>query len=189
MPFGPFRTRFLSALLLAYLIAGCAGSPPATRVPFRSEYGVSRDAVLRYRIPIGWFDATADSQATGHAAWLLNNDYAASITVDEVHIEERARSSLKGNDLLQLGRLILPLMERERAALVLQSPELFTVEGKEYCGYEVVNTAERDTICVVLLDTGEKVYTVTLFFSGSKRAWARSDMTMLRDAFLTTLKW
>jgi len=80
-------------------------------------------------------------------------------------------------------------MERERAALVLQPPELLTLDGREYCCYEVVNTADRDTIGVVLLDTGERMYTVTLFFSGSKRGWARNDMTMLRDAFLTTLKW
>lgn len=189
MPFGPSRIWVLSTLLLASLIAGCAGSPPATRVSFHSEYGISRDAVLRYRIPVGWFDATADSQATGHAAWLLKNDYAASITVDEVHLEEHARSSIKENDLLQLGRLLLPLMERERAALVLQPPQLFTLEGREYCCYEVVNSADRDTISVVLLDTGERMYAVTLFFSGSKRGWAWSDMTMLRDAFLTTLQW
>ena len=80
--------RLLLLLCSALLLSGCAGSSRVAPGILHHPYATSRDGGLRYRLPAGWFDVTADPQSAGHALLLIRNDYRATIVVDESRQEE-----------------------------------------------------------------------------------------------------
>jgi hypothetical protein len=182
------RQRKLSLLILM-LLTGCSSSPTVVPVTLQPGYFVSRDGFLRYRVPSGWFDATADSQATGHTIWLLRNDYIVSITVDEIHLDTRARESLVQGSLLQLAQLTMPLVAADRAASVNQKPELSSINGKKFCTYELLANSQRDILRVILFDVDSKVYAATILFEGGKITMSREDIGSVQGSFIKNLRW
>jgi hypothetical protein len=171
------------------MIGGCATPSLTPTVPLHTEYFPSRDGVLQYRLPSGWFDATTDSQAVGHAIWLLRDDYAVSLMVDEMHIDDAARQTLGPEGLLQLAQLNMPLMAGDKAAMIQESPHVFRINGKEFCSYVLITSTARDTLRVVLFDTGTRVYTVMVLVQGGQRGISEGDVASLQDGFLKTLRW
>ena len=167
------------ALLLA---AGCAGVPDVAREPATS---VSRDGVLRYQLPDGWFDATADSQAAGHAVWLLSNDYTMSVTVDQIRLDPRARADIGTEDLLRLSELVMSLVAADRSAQVVEEPTVREFNGTSYCMFALLTEA-GETLHVAVMDTGERAYTAT-FFRASGAGGA--DLIPVERSFLGALRW
>jgi len=177
----------LCVLVAALLIGGCSAEPASTRVRFHPDYRLSRDGALGYRLPAGWFDVTADSQATGRAIWLVRNDYGASITVEEVYLMDRAKGELGDDPLLHLAELTLPLVAGERWATVLRPPERFTLSGREYCAYELVTGERPEHLRVVLFEAGRRIYAVTFYGDGT--AAARAGISAVQEPFLRGLRW
>jgi len=152
-------------------------------------YHSSRDGDLHYRLPVGWFDATSDSQATRHAIWVLRNDYGASITVEEINLDASARKELGEKKLLRLAQLTMPLLANDRSAAVQETPALFNVRGREYCAFELVTFPSDDTLRVVLFDTGQRTYTATFYTKGVEGEKRSEESRAVQEGFLHSLRW
>ena len=174
-------------LALALMLAGCSSAPETVRVQFHGDYHRSRDGTLGYRLPAGWFDVTADSQATGRAIWLVLNDYGASITVEEVYLMARAEGELGEEPLLHLAQLTLPLVAGARSAGVLQQPKRFRLNGREYCAYELVSREGSEHLRVVLFRARHRVYAVTFYGDGTEASAVA--LGALEEPFLRMLRW
>jgi hypothetical protein len=179
--------RLVCLLAGVLLVGGCASEPASTHARLHGEDRLSRDGVLHYRLPVGWFDVTADSQATGRAIWLVRNDYGASITVEQVYLMGRAEEELGEEPLLHLAQLTLPLVAGPRAATVKRAPELFRLGSRQYCGYALVTAERAEQMQVVLFDVGSRVYAVTFFGDGSPAATA--GISAVQEPFLRALRW
>jgi hypothetical protein len=177
--------RFRCGLLLALLLAGCTTSRFSTSL-LHPPYTTSPDGLLHYRLPLGWFDASSDSQATGHAVLLIRNDYGATIAVDEVYLDSAARILLHREGLFQAAQLMLSLTSWERGTVLTIPPHRIWLNGLECYRYTMEVTATHDTLDVTLLNAGEKVYAVSGLLSprGTGGFFER-----LQDSFITTLRW
>lgn len=180
----------LSAVLImmAGLGTGCASTSYPTPV-FHTPYFASRDSVFQYRLPAGWFDATADSQASGHAVWLLRNDYTASIAVTEVHLDPDAREDLRAGGIMHLATLSMALAAGGKPYVLQQSPEAIKINGRPSCIYQLMASPANDILRVVLMDAGERVYMTTALVSGETKRGVRSEVFAVEDAFLGSLRW
>ena len=175
-------------LLLLFLLFGCSSGPRVATTNLRAGYFPSRDGALQYRLPVGWFDATADSQATGHVIWLMRNDYGASITVDEVRLDAAARMEIERGGLLQLAQLVMSLTTGDRGAMLVEPPNMVVVNGRQFCRYEMVASSTRDTLRMTLFDTGGKAYVVTALLQ-DKGASRDPQFASIQENFLSTLRW
>lgn len=171
------------------LLTGCSTTPPLTSVSSRPAVFTSRDGVLHYRLPAGWFDATADSLANEHVVWLLRYDYAVSLTVDEIHLDAQARRQLGNENLQQLARLTLPLVAGDKAAVVHHAPELFSVDGREFCSFELVMPGSGKRLRRVLFDTGAKSYDISIVYEEKEKGGNAYDVGALQDGFVKSLRW
>ena len=176
-------------LLLLGMACGCSRPPYSSTSTTTSRVFVSRDGMLHYRLPIGWFDATADSQAVGHEVLLLRSDYAATIAVNEIRVDAQARRQLERGGLLQLAQLTMGLAGGGTPVVLQQSPELFVLNGRQFCAYELIISGARDVLRVVLFDTGTKVYAVHALVPGDKARNTADDVFAVQQDFLDGLRW
>ena len=173
---------FLTALLFG---AGCAGAPPASLSSLPSF--LSRDRAVHYRIPSGWFDATADSAAIPRTVFLVRADYAGSIAVRELHIDAAARRDLDRTGMLQIARLAAALETGSGRGVIVRAPESIRVNGREGATYELeFGAGER--VRTVLVDTGARVYSVAALVNATA-AGAAGDVFAALEAFLQALAW
>ncbi len=177
---------FLALLLAALLWPGC-GAPPPAPSRLSASYNISRDGYLHYRIPIGWYDVTADSQSHGNAIWLLRNDYAATITVNEIRIDESARGEIAQQGLSTLARLTMFLSSQDKGALLQKPPEDFMLNDRRCCSYELVMPKNGDILRTVLYDVGGKVYAVAALRTGGAKD--ASELMDVQMSFLEGLRW
>jgi hypothetical protein len=174
--------------MLALLAAGCASTTRVETGLFSPAVSTTRDGGLQYRLPAGWFDATADPQAAGHAAWLMRSDYGATIALDEVRLDPGARTEIRRAGLLPLSYLVISLTTGDRGTVLLDPPALVTINGREMCRYTMVVSETKDTLLVTVVDTGERVYTVTALDAG-KGNGEGAPLSSLAEAFVGTIRW
>jgi hypothetical protein len=179
----------LVAVLLA-LLSGCAPSSRLGTNVLQPSYAVSRDGQLQYRLPVGWFDATADTQAVGHAVWLMRSDYGATLAVDEVRLDAGARQLVSGGDggLLQLAQLVISLTAGDRGAVLIDAPVAVTLNSRTVCRYTLLVSDSKDTLHVILVDTGRNTYTVTALRS-EKHQGQDIPLGVVADNFVAALRW
>jgi hypothetical protein len=189
MPAAPVWRTLLCSALPVIVLAACGGPSEVARVPMQPAYHTSRDGDLHYRLPVGWFDATSDSQATRHAIWVLRNDYGASITVEGINLDASAGQELGEKKLLQLAQLTMPLLANDRSAAVQEAPALFSVRGREYCAFELVTFPSDDTLRVVLFDTGRRTYTATFYTKAVVGGTNSEELRAVQEGFLGSLRW
>jgi hypothetical protein len=184
----PLERSFPLALFLAIILlaAGC-GAPPPPPPSFSTTFSIARDGYLHYRLPAGWFDVTADSQAHGNAIWLLRSDYAATMTVNEIRIDTIARREIQHQGLIPLARLTMFLSTKEKGALLQRPPEEFQVQGHRCCSYELLIPSTGDLLRTILLDSGEKIYAVSALGTGGTNKG--EDLAAVQMAFLEALRW
>jgi hypothetical protein len=175
-------------MLLVSLFSGCASTSRIPRAVLNAPYCVSRDGGLQYRLPVGWFDASADSQAVGHAIWLMRADYGATIVVDQVSLDRGARADIAGERLLQLAQLLISLTAGDRGAVLIEAPVLIPLNGTMTCRYALLASEGRDTLQVTLLDTGTRVYTLTALRSGKEREGG-TNLAVVMEKFIAALRW
>ncbi len=189
MPVASVWRTLLCFTVPVILLAACGGPAEVARIPLQPAYHSSRNGDLHYRLPVGWFDATSDSQATRHAIWVLRNDYGASITVEEINLDASARMELGEKKLLQLAQLTMPLLANDRSAAVQEAPVLFSVRGREYCVFELVTFPSDDILRVVVFDTGQRTYTATFYTKGEGDGMSREELRAVQEGFLRSLRW
>jgi len=171
--------------VLSLLIMACAST---SRVPdFSKEYYTSRNGQLRYKLPIGWLNATNDSLSSSAVVWLVRNDFAATLSVKEVVIDAETRHEVQRTGLKRVAELTLALASGERGGSVVDPPQMTSLGGRTACAYEYMTSHPNDRIRVILIDTGSTVYDVSLLMTES--AGSKTDGTALQEAFVRTLVW
>lgn len=165
---------------------GCA-TPPPSPPPLSTTFSIARDGYLHYRLPAGWYDVTADSQAHGNTVWLLRSDYAATITVNEIRIDANAREEINRQGLIPLARLTMFLSTQDKGALLQRPPEEFTLRGYSCCSYELEMPVTGDVLRTILLDAGGRVYAVAALRTGGKSDEAEVEGVQM--IFVEALRW
>lgn len=171
------------------LVVGCASTPPTASPALYAPYLLSRDGALRYRVPAGWFPANTDSTEPEKLVFLVRNDYAGSLTVHEVHLDDNARSHLDGGGLLPLAQLTASLEAGSKSGILSSGPTMVRLNGKEVCSYEMEFRQNGDKMRVVLVDAGGHVYSVAALVNGSVGMRAVGEILTAQQAFVATLKW
>jgi hypothetical protein len=173
-------------LLAAAFIAGCAAPPSTATLPFSSDDHLARDGQLRYRVPAGWSDVTADSASAGHLVWLLRRDLHATLTVDPVHLDVDARNALADGALLELARLQIALASGARSVSVTRPPTLQTFDGRQVCVYEYAVAPSGEAVRTMLVDADALVYAVHALREGGT---AIDDLETVQRGFVRLLRW
>lgn len=181
----PFCRVALAPLLAGFLLGCSTGSSP----PFHAPYFTARDGGFSYRIPAGWYDASADSQSAGHAVWLLRDDYGATIAVNELYVDSAARSVLRDDGMSQLATLSMMLAAAGNPYTLEQAPQTSRINGKVSCTYQLTTSPGNDALRVVLVDTGRKVYMVTALVPGETMGAVRNHVFDVQEEFLNTVRW
>lgn len=181
--------RATALLLIAALsLFGCAGAPRFAEVPLQSSYTVSRAGLLHYKVPVGWFDATSDSQSVATEIWLVKNDYAAMISVSEIVIDTETRQAIKREGLIRLASLSISLSGSDGSATLIDPPETLPVDGTNSCSYTVFKPISNDTVRVVLIPAGERVFEVVALTSGKQRRVSTREVFSAQQSFLRGLR-
>lgn len=186
------RAHAARLLLLLVLLPIACAAPPPPRVTISDSilyphYFPAAGGVLRFRIPAGWFDVTADSQRNGTIIWLVRSDYASAITVSEVHLDEQARQEVHRGGLLPLARAMAGLTGGEGAATMVEAPRPLSLGGAACCSYQT-RPSPRDEAQTILLDTGERIYAVVAMRPLGDRS-PGSDVLQIQQAFVAALRW
>ncbi len=176
----------LHSLLLAGVLAGCAGGREAAPSSVSSPLMTARDGAFAYRIPLGWFDASADSQAQGHIVLLIRNDYGATIAVDEVQVDDAARGEIRRNGLLPAAQLLLSLTSWEQRAVLADAPHMVALGDREGCRYSMVSGDAGDTVEVTVVEARGRVFAVTVLLTEKQRT---GGVQAVRENFLETVRW
>jgi hypothetical protein len=185
---GPLRAApLLWAALLLYT-QGCAPTREANGPTLSPSYRTSKDGGFSYRLPSGWFDASADSQARGHSALLIRNDYRATIAIDEVRLDDAARSEMRRNGLLPVAQLLLSLTSWEQHAVLAIAPHLIRLGDRPACRYRTVSGSTGDMADVTVVEGRAKLYTIRILISG-KSADDENALQLVQESFLGSVRW
>lgn len=182
------RAAVPPVMLVATFCTGCSSSS-TTSVILHPPYFTSRDGFLQYRLPAGWFDATADSQSTGQTIWLLRNDYSSTIAASEVHVDPDAREDLHVAGIMHLARLTMAMAAGGKPYILERPPESVMINGVQGCRYEMTTPSTNDVLRVIVVDTGTRIYMVTALLSGEAKHGLRDEVFPVQDAFLNSLRW
>jgi hypothetical protein len=156
---------------------------------FTQEFFSSRDGNLRFRAPVGWLNATNDAPLSTNLVWLVRNDYAATLGVREVVIDAETRREVNQTGLGRVAELTLALASGEKGLTVVMQPVVSALRGVNVCTYEYASGHPTDLIRVVLVDTGSKVYEVSMLMTNKVDKNNIPEMVSLQEAFVQYVLW
>ncbi len=186
------RASTLQAFLLFVGIvlglAGCAGSTTPSSL-LRPSVLTAKDGLLHYRCPIGWFDATADSQSAGHLVWLLRNDYGATIALSRLHMDTGAWDEFHSRGIMYLAGVTMALAAGGKPYAVDRQPASLSMNGWRGCVYELTTSPDEDHLRVALVEGRSSVYMATALSSNDAQRGEREAVRKAQDAFLSSLQW
>ena len=157
----------------ALLLSSCAPSIPyATDYPLTQSFFRSRDNLFTGRVPVGWFSSTEDSLAPALTAWLIREDFSATLTIKELRLDRLTEQRIHDDGLKLLATLNGAL---ERHTKQMREVWEYRMDGKLFCGYEFESPEAPGR--VVVFSAKEKFYACTAQrVTGS---WTREDFIML----------
>lgn len=169
-------------LFLAVVLASCAASIPySTEYPLTPSLFRSRDGAFSGRIPAGWFSSTEDTLAPALTAWLIREDYTATLTMRELHLDRLSEKGVKDDGLTFLASLYAAF---EGHTAKMREVKEYAIEGKKFCGYEF-GPSESPGRAVVFA-AGTKYYSCTAL--RVKGTWSKADFVGLFSAQETVLR-
>jgi hypothetical protein len=134
---------------LAVILSSCAGSLPyTTDYPLTNQVFHSRDGVFLGKIPQGWFSSIDDTLAPGLAAWLIRNDFFATLVVKELKLDRITIQQVEKEGLTLLARLSMGFREEiANGRDDIQCKE-FEIRGKKFCSFEFAEGGKRTRVVV-----------------------------------------
>ncbi|MEK9136083.1 MAG: hypothetical protein AAB393_03085 [Bacteroidota bacterium] len=180
--------RFWS-LLLSFVLAACTSVPRVSEYRFTEEYFSSRDSLLRYRLPLGWLNATSDSPSPNNIIWLVRSDFAVTLAVGEVVIDVETRREVNRTGLKRLAEVTLALASGDNGVNVVKPPALSSLRGTSVCTYEYLIGHPSDRIHVVLVDTGVRVYEVSALMTEKVNEDGVANIIAMQEAFVQNVLW
>jgi len=179
--------HFAVTCILAVILASCAGSLPyGTDYPLTNQVLHSRDGMFTGKIPQGWFSSTDDTLAPALTAWLVRNDFSATLAVKEFTLDRLTTQQVEKEGLKLLARLSAGFREESMSrANDLHCVE-FEMRGKKFCSFEIVDGIKRTR--VVVFAVKGKFYECEAM--AVKGPWTANDFTKLfiaQQSFLSSM--
>lgn len=142
--------HLFTVLLFALLVAGCASSLPyASDYPLTDEVFRSRDGVLAGKVPKGWFSSTDESVAPALLAWIVKEDFSATLALSAIALDAESDRQVGKDGLALLARISFALQRGiSSTASMTAEPREFDLSGKKFCGYEITDGGTRKRIVV-----------------------------------------
>ncbi|MBL0175548.1 MAG: hypothetical protein IPP94_09840 [Ignavibacteria bacterium] len=160
----------LAVLLLAVFSAGCGGSDATTESIPAAKYRYAADAEMTatlaetaardivIRCPAGWRETVDQKNAPNIVLWIVAENYGASLSFVPLQMDPVLYTALRRDGLSAVAKVSLSL-KRDNArdsVRVLQPPESFTLNRRDYVAYEYSADGGKTAIRVVLFDTGRQ---------------------------------
>jgi hypothetical protein len=141
---------------LLLFVAACSSPPPEHNYPMGPLTFTLRGTSLHGSIPAGWFAPVTDSLTPALAAWLVNDDYSASISLREISLDATARRRITNEGMPLL--VMLSMAFRGETGTEGHAPErsAFTMNGNQYGSYETAAAGIRSHI--IVFSRGGKYY-------------------------------
>lgn len=181
------------ALVGMVLFQSCATTGRVSTVehPLQTPVFVSRDGVLHYRVPVGWFRTGngSDAEKTRKTIWLMRDDFAATITVSEVNVDAEARKQIDREGLRRAADVTMRLATEKTTRRMTRPPAPLVLENAEFVSYELADPVTHDSLRVVLLDATRKLYEVTALVAGEKKLVTTKETYAAQASFLRHLRW
>ncbi len=173
----------------SFLMMACAGAQRSLDADFTREVLSSRDGSIRYRLPVGWTDATSDAPSGGNLIWLVRNDDSALLFVRKVTVDELTRKDITDQGLLRLGELTLSMESSENGVSVVRSPSRLALGTMSACEYEYRGGHSGDRVHVILVDTGMNVYEIHARMGDTTGEEEWENTISLQQGFVCTCVW
>jgi hypothetical protein len=159
----------LSAAVLL-LFTSCGGTPEPAYGPRPVSYRyvpsanmsssriAARDRDFSVALPQGWKETSDPANAPAVILWMVREDYAASISFTNLQMDPALYMKLKRDGLVSIAKVGLSLKkQRARDSVsVVQAPESFTLNGRNYAAYEYSIDGGRSVARVVVFDSGSR---------------------------------
>jgi len=187
----PLRYTLLRCwpLTATIILSACGTTRPSRDALFVQKVMSSRDSTLHYQLPVNWVDATADAPASDNLIWLIRPDFTAMLTVREVRIDDVTRREIAARGLERLGDLLLSLASSESGVQVSEKPAREEVKGMPACSYAYIAGHPRDYVHVILVDSGRKIYEVSVRTTGVQAERISDGVVALQKAFVERMRW
>ncbi|MBI1805253.1 MAG: hypothetical protein HY033_10600 [Ignavibacteriae bacterium] len=179
-------THLFVALALSMFMMACAGSLRySSDYPLRSETFRSRDSAFSGRVPQGWFASSDDSLAPAFVAWLIRDDFSATLAVRELLLDQLTVKHIRKEGLNLLARIDVGLREntKDKQSGFVVEPKIFEIGGRKFCSYELMEGTVKTR--VVVFEAKEKYYECEA--KPSKEKWTQEDLMLLFTAQQTFL--
>jgi len=167
----------LRVLVLAFLCWGCAAHLTYINdYPMSSATFSTHDGLMRGLIPDGWFISREDTLVPTLDAWLVKNDFSASISLRELSVDPATSRKIREDGLEFLAKLSMKFHDTPEARAVLfTQPNVFELKGNKYCEYEIRNLEVHPRI--IVFSAGEKYFECEA--RAAKSGWSEPELHQL----------
>ncbi|HUN66080.1 MAG TPA: hypothetical protein VMW43_08245 [Bacteroidota bacterium] len=175
--------RALCALLLLAL-AGCSSPPPPDHdYPMGPLTFAVRGSSLHGTIPAGWFVPASDTLTPALDAWLVREDFSASISLREISPDAESRRRIAKEGMILLASMSMAFRDAGTIIPPSAPPSVFRIHEREFGRYETDNSGCLGA--VVVFTHGGKYYECEA--RQHKQGLGEEDMAQLRRAQLAVL--
>lgn len=179
------RSSFLS-LVSAFILASCAASLPyASDYPLTDRRVVFHDGSISGWIPQGWLVPQDDSLDTVLQAWLVTEDFSATMGVRELILDRLSSARVQSEGMQLLASLTIAM--RGDSTLKGIDVHEFELKGRRCAGYEITDM-EGKRQRIVVFSAQEKFYECSILTAHRATTGQLSHLFRAQQTFLSTLK-
>lgn len=164
-------------LLLTLLVWGCrAHLSYINDYPMSTTTFVTNDGMVRGSVPEGWFVSHEDTLVPTLTAWLVKNDFSASISFRELSVDPVTGRDIQKKGLELLARLSMRFHETAGTKSVPPPhPNTFELMNNRFCEYEIGGPDSRSRI--VVFSARGRYYECEA--QSAKGGWSENDLHQL----------
>jgi hypothetical protein len=167
----------LHVLFLSLLVWGCrAHLTYINDYPMSTATFVTRDGLIRGAVPEGWFISHEDTLVPTLTAWLVKNDFSASISLRELSVDPATARQIKNDGLDFLAKLSMKFHEAPAGRNVSSTqPNNFEMKGIKFCEYESGGPESRSR--VIVFSASGRYFECEA--QAAKSGWSEKDLNQL----------
>ncbi len=185
--------KFFALAVVSTVIIGCAASSPyPDNYPLTEEVVKSLNGELELKVPQGWFSTVDQNSPPNLLAWLVKEDYSATMAITEIQADEVTRRKITKEGLETLAFISFKL-KAERAkgkGELISEPKGFKLNDQEFCSYEYSPDGRQTIVRVVVFATEKHLYDfamVPIARPGMKID--QRSLFVIQQSVLSSLRW
>jgi hypothetical protein len=167
----------LYVVFLSLLLWGCrAHLAYINDYPMSTKSFTTRDGNLRGLVPQGWFFSKDDTLTPALSAWLVKDDFTASISLRELSLDHIARERVQKDGLGLLATLSMKFHDEPGTDSIPSTQfKSFELQGKKFCDYEFRRPETRSRIIVFAI--GGRYYECEA--QPARKGWREEEINQL----------